>query len=158
MRRLGLATRGELRLVEDKLQTIRQRLATSSERLAQLAAAAEQLQEERRENARRYKARIAQLESEQAQRVSRVSDAAHRASQRIAELEEALRTRDAELVAAIRQETVLEQRVASAMRELQVARESLAAIEVKLDILEGAANVLDHRTRADFSAGNDGPR
>ena len=33
-------------------------------------------------------------------------------------------------------------------RELAVAREHLMAVEVKLDILEGAANVLDVRTRA----------
>jgi len=32
-------------------------------------------------------------------------------------------------------------------RELAVAREHLMAVEVKLDILEGAANVLDVRTR-----------
>ena len=32
-------------------------------------------------------------------------------------------------------------------RELMVARDHLMAIEVKLDILEGAANVLDRRTR-----------
>jgi type I site-specific restriction endonuclease len=39
-------------------------------------------------------------------------------------------------------------RLADAERELVVAREHLMAIEVKLDILEGAANVLDARTRA----------
>jgi uncharacterized protein involved in exopolysaccharide biosynthesis len=33
-------------------------------------------------------------------------------------------------------------------RELAVAREHLMAVEIKLDILEGAANVLDIRTRA----------
>ena len=33
-------------------------------------------------------------------------------------------------------------------RDLAVAREHLMAVEVKLDILEGAANVLDVRTRA----------
>jgi hypothetical protein len=33
-------------------------------------------------------------------------------------------------------------------RELAVAREHLMAVEVKLDILEGAANILDIRTRA----------
>jgi hypothetical protein len=32
-------------------------------------------------------------------------------------------------------------------RELAIAREHLMAVEVKLDILEGAANVLDIRTR-----------
>jgi hypothetical protein len=42
-------------------------------------------------------------------------------------------------------------RLAQAERELMVAREHLMAIEVKLDILEGAANVLDVRTRAAIS-------
>ena len=41
----------------------------------------------------------------------------------------------------------LRARLAAAERELVVAREHLMAIEVKLDILEGAANVLDARTR-----------
>jgi chromosome segregation ATPase len=39
-------------------------------------------------------------------------------------------------------------RLADAERELMVARDHLMAIEVKLDILEGAANVLDQRTRS----------
>jgi hypothetical protein len=43
--------------------------------------------------------------------------------------------------------TDLKERLASAERELVMAREHLMAIEVKLDILEGAANVLDVRTR-----------
>jgi chromosome segregation ATPase len=41
----------------------------------------------------------------------------------------------------------LRARLADAERELTVARDHLMAIEVKLDILEGAANVLDKRTR-----------
>lgn len=41
----------------------------------------------------------------------------------------------------------LRERLATAERELTVAREHLMAVEVKLDILEGAANVLDARTR-----------
>jgi hypothetical protein len=45
----------------------------------------------------------------------------------------------------------LRSRLADAERELMVAREHLMAIEVKLDILEGAANVLDVRTRAAIS-------
>ena len=39
-------------------------------------------------------------------------------------------------------------RLIDAERELTIAREQLMAVEVKLDILEGAANVLDERTRA----------
>ena len=42
----------------------------------------------------------------------------------------------------------LRTRLADAERELTVARDHLMAIEVKLDILEGAANVLDQRTRS----------
>ena len=42
----------------------------------------------------------------------------------------------------------LRTRLKDAERELAVARDHLMAIEVKLDILEGAANVLDKRTRS----------
>jgi len=42
----------------------------------------------------------------------------------------------------------LRARLADTERELMVARDHLMAIEVKLDILEGAANVLDKRTRS----------
>ena len=39
------------------------------------------------------------------------------------------------------------QKLETAKRDLTVARETLMAVDVKLDILEGAANVLDLRTR-----------
>ena len=42
---------------------------------------------------------------------------------------------------------IVQQRLAESERALVSAREQLMAIEVKLDILEGAANVLDARTR-----------
>jgi chromosome segregation ATPase len=42
----------------------------------------------------------------------------------------------------------LHERLAVAERDLAAARELLMAVEVKLDILEGAANVLDTRTRS----------
>ena len=45
----------------------------------------------------------------------------------------------------------LRERLEGAERELVTAREQLMAVEVKLDILEGAANVLDLRTRAAIS-------
>jgi chromosome segregation ATPase len=44
--------------------------------------------------------------------------------------------------------TKLQEQLAETERELMLAREHLMAIEVKLDILEGAANVLDARTRS----------
>lgn len=147
LRALGLVSRAEFRAVDEKLRITKQRLTDTSERLAQAAAASDGLQQARREEARRHKSRVAELESEQARRAARASDAAEQASQRIAALEKELRKRDAELEAAVRQETALEQRVAAAIEELRAAREALAAVEVKLDILEGAANVLDRRTR-----------
>jgi len=42
----------------------------------------------------------------------------------------------------------LREQLANNQKQLMVAREHLMAIEVKLDILEGAANVLDVRTRS----------
>ena len=41
----------------------------------------------------------------------------------------------------------LREHLVESEQELTIAREQLMAIEVKLDILEGAANVLDARTR-----------
>ena len=41
----------------------------------------------------------------------------------------------------------LQDHLVATQKELMLAREHLMAIEVKLDILEGAANVLDSRTR-----------
>ena len=46
----------------------------------------------------------------------------------------------------------MRQRLINAERDLAVARDHLMAIEVKLDILEGAANVLDGRTRTVLAA------
>lgn len=41
----------------------------------------------------------------------------------------------------------LKERLERAERDVLISRENLMAVEVKLDILEGAANVLDRRTR-----------
>lgn len=149
LRTFGLATRGELRVAEDKLRTLRHRLETTTERLTRSAAAADQMVEARREDAKRYKARIAELEGEHQHRAARARDDAARTTRRIGALEQALRAREDELAAAAREETRLEQCVAAALRELKDARASLAAVEIKLSILESAANVLDRRTRAD---------
>ena len=46
----------------------------------------------------------------------------------------------------------LQQRTAWAEKSIQLGREHLMAIEVKLDIVEGAINVLDQRTRAALAA------
>jgi len=63
--------------------------------------------------------------------------------------------RQTELVEKLQQQVasidVMRQRLGEAERDLLVAREQLMAVDVKLDILEGAANVLDVRTRAAIS-------
>lgn len=52
----------------------------------------------------------------------------------------------------------LRTRLVDAERELIAAREHLMAIEVKLDILEGAANVLDARLRTAVTTSASGER
>src|SRR4051812_2324534 len=47
-----------------------------------------------------------------------------------------------------RMKTESRQKLETAKRDLALAREALMAVDVKLDILEGAANVLDVRMRA----------
>jgi chromosome segregation ATPase len=144
----GLATRAELDATEAKLRSVRQRLEKTTDRMTQATSAAEHEQHARREDGQRHKATLAELESDYERRAARAEEAAaHRAS-RIATLEEDLRKRDLQREADMRDETMLEQRVAAASQEVQVAHQFLAAIEVKLDILEGAANVLDARVRA----------
>jgi hypothetical protein len=51
---------------------------------------------------------------------------------------------------------MLQERLAVAERDLVTAREQLMAVEVKLDILEGAANVLDTRMRSTISRQHSG--
>ena len=55
-------------------------------------------------------------------------------------------------------ERLLRVRLVEAEQALGLAREHLMAIDTKLDILEGAANVLDARTRATISKQNSGVR
>ena len=71
-----------------------------------------------------------------------------------AEAKEKAGQADARRIAQIAQEErrvamleELQRRLVTAERELTIARENLMAVEVKLDILEGAANVLDARSR-----------
>jgi hypothetical protein len=78
-------------------------------------------------------ARAKKLEEDakhQAKRAEKFRLAAERMEQRVTEFD------------------TLTARLREVERELAIAREHLMAVEVKLDILEGAANVLDIRTRA----------
>ena len=117
-------------------------------------------------SARRHKAVLKQIEAlkvASAERKTRASAAASRAQ----ELEARLRrqTDEAEKLQQ-KMDKWKQQRqhdfqqlllqLAKTERELKVARDHLMAIEVKLDILEGAANVLDTRTRLAVSGQRSG--
>ncbi len=78
-------------------------------------------------------ARAKSLEGEARQQAKRL--------EKFRALAEKVQQRDAEV-------EKLRERLTTAERDLTVAREHLMAVEVKLDILEGAANVLDARTRS----------
>ena len=138
--RLGYVPREELTTARDKLQEVRRKLEKTAEALTRATAAAEQVQqlkeqlkEERDNGEQRYDALLARFEKVQQQRVTQTS--------RLATLEHELHERQATV-------TAVEARVTSASADVEDARDVLMAVEVKLDILEGAANVLDRRLRA----------
>jgi chromosome segregation ATPase len=127
---------------------LQERLDAATERVAQVSAVAEELKRARREEAQQYKATLAELTAEHERRLSRAREAASATANRIAALEQQLRTRDSELEAAAREALVLDKRVAAALHDLDVAHQQLMVVDVKLNILEGAANMLDRRLRA----------
>jgi chromosome segregation ATPase len=112
------------------------------EQIVALRKEREREQEARKEDRRRHELGLAKLNAEHERRLAKSTEARDAKSARErAILEE-------QLAATVRDGRLLEERVASAVRDLDIAREQLMAIEVKLDILEGAANVLDGRLRA----------
>lgn len=143
-RRVGLVTLSELQAVEKKLRAARERL---DETAAKSTA--------RRDDVDRYKKRVSELEAEldgQSRRHRQESaQAAERIAaleRRLAGLEQKLKEREARADASTRDDAGLEARVTAAMAEFERARGDLASVEVKLNILEGAANALDARLRA----------
>jgi hypothetical protein len=79
---------------------------------------------------------------------------AREAKERLARLSLGIETKAREVKALQRQVADLQslnERLSVAERDLAAARELLMAVDVKLDILEGAANVLDTRTRSVIS-------
>jgi chromosome segregation ATPase len=158
VRKLGFVTLGELLVTQEKLRQVRQQLDTATDRVARAAAAREQLKRARREEEQRHKDKLAEMASEHERRRSRIREAAADASKRIAALEEQLRKRDLQAEATAREAATVDAGVVAAVQDLDLARQHLMAIEVKLDILEGAANVLDTRVRVARGLVADAPR
>jgi len=91
--------------------------------------------------------------AQQAKLIERIQAQAARAAEQQARELAQLRTRISGLTEKRARDVAdLRAHLATAERDLAMARDHLMTIDVKLDILEGAANVLDNRTRAILSA------
>jgi chromosome segregation ATPase len=149
LRRAGYVSEARARELSDALARAEERLTDSRKALEaakkeiqelkeKVRERSERSQQERSENEARYQARIAKVE----QGAERIRQRDVERTGRLKEMRESLH--DAH------------QRISWADKSTQLGREHLMAIEVKLDIVEGAIKVLDQRTRAALSASRDG--
>jgi predicted nucleic acid-binding Zn-ribbon protein len=120
----GLVTSGRHALVLARMKEIEGKYRTA----LHWRARAEQADQVVGEARQQVKALTAELRQAGKARLS-AERALAKANQRLAELDD------------------LRQKVLDTNRELAVAREHLMSVEVKLDVLEGAANILDSRSR-----------
>lgn len=138
LRRLGIERAGHAR-------SLREALTQSEQRIVEL----KKLLEQSRQETASWKARFREGETDGAER-RRAEQEQHKT--RMARLEERSRqqAQKLEIRDAARQEKVheLRQKIIAAERSVRVGREHQMAIEVKLDLIEGAINVLDRRLRA----------
>ena len=148
LRKAGLVSRGELSATQDKLRQVREKLALTHQQVKDATAAAALDKRGHAEDIQRHAQKLTALKAEHDREDSRLRDAAAKASHRVAELEGELRRRDVELEALAGEAASLGARVEVATQDLERAREHLRAVEMKLNILEGAGNVLDTRLRA----------
>jgi chromosome segregation ATPase len=122
------------------------RLAAASERLRNLESRVETLSQKLAEA--RAEARTWQVKAEEARKHAKgIAAEAAREQQRAEEVRAEIEKQSAREKKRAIDVPALERRLDEAERDLAVARDHLMAIEVKLDILEGAATVLDRRTR-----------
>jgi chromosome segregation ATPase len=146
LEKVGLVTVGRHRALAAKLRDVELRvktLAAAETQASKLAVLVEELRAESKEWKAKRDEALKQAQAaikengHQTQRLEKLRGEVDKFREQLARA----RTSHEEL-------TVLKARLVEAERELSLAREHLMAIEVKLDILEGAANVLDTRTRS----------
>ena len=150
--------RGLLPVRASRLEAVAGQLRKCEARVADLKAsldAARVSAQEWKAKADEAEQRVAAFRSEAAQQAKQVerlqAQAARSADEHARELER-LQTRIGDLSdKRARDAADLRAHLASAQRDLTHAREHLMLIDTKLDILEGAATVLDNRTRAILS-------
>ncbi len=138
----GLVPSARLTAANERLRKLEARVETLSQKLADAQADARTWQV-KAEEARK---RATGVEAEAARELQRAEKAR-------AEIEkEAAREKKRGVDVP-----ALERRLDGAEQDLALARDHLMAIEVKLDILEGAATVLDRRTRTLLAASPQDP-
>lgn len=121
-------------------------LAEEQRKTERRAGKLAQLLEETKADSRQWKEKAQQASAalKTSQEAVAVAERQLRLAEKLKEEAEKHRRSEQDRTAEL---AVLQQRLTDSERDLAVAREQLMAIEVKLDILEGAANVLDGRTR-----------
>ncbi len=142
---LGLVTAGRHAMVVEQLHAAEGRSKKIAQQMDQVRGDTRKWKAEAEEAGKRVKEAKAE-QQRQAERFEKIRTEMESADKERAEklrrtVAEASTARDGQI-----QE--LTRRLAATERDLAVAREHLMTIEVKLDILEGAANVLDGRTRS----------
>jgi chromosome segregation ATPase len=151
LQRLPIVTARRLRVTTSQLEECRRRVA-ELKRLLETA----------REEARSWKAKADEAQKRALDFRTQLEPTAHkvhalrhelekaqgehRKAQR--ELEKAQHRHQSDMTGAGEEIDALRARIAAMSQDLEIAREYLLLVDVKLDILEGAANVLDLRLRA----------
>jgi len=149
LKAIGLVPAGRHATLVQQLRSSEQRvkkLAGEIESLRRLESRNTQLStlvDEARDQAREWKRQVEDGEK----RVQGLEVELRRHLQRIEKLETQIERTAAAYERRVKDLDEWQKRLREAESELTVAREHLMTIEVKLDILEGAANVLDGRTR-----------
>jgi DNA repair exonuclease SbcCD ATPase subunit len=144
---LGLVTAGRYGAVAEKLRDAESRIDKLTTLLGEARAEARQWSTSADNTAQRVKAIEKDLAQRGAQHDRDMERRTQEAEKQTRENEK-LRGENERLRKTLGDLEALRRRLADAERGIVVAREHLMAVDVKLDILEGAANVLDSRTRA----------
>lgn len=134
---LGLVSSARLAAASERVRKLESRVETLSQKLAEAQADVREWQVKADEARKRVK----EIEADATRKVQRVEKSLEEREKQIAR----------EKKGAI-DVPALEHRLDAAEQDLADARDNLMAIEVKLDILEGAATVLDRRTRTLLSS------
>jgi hypothetical protein len=142
LKKAGYVPDARVRELSDALARVRREGAELTKKLDEARAEARAAKEKARERGQQQQDDREQLKKMHEERVAKVERNTAREIDR-------LRRHDASRHEKIED---IRGRVTAAEQSLRLGREHLMAIEVKLDIIEGAITVLDQRTRAALAA------